>query len=217
MDWWTLPLLTLVYGRMGISELLWRWYVVLLPRVWEPCSLEAWSVGTMLYDWGRKVPLPLCMWASADLSGAAKAWKGRGAAFWLFVCMSCLSVWSYGSLSLFPSSFLSLFSLSLFFLYLSPCVSFFSLFFHLTLFFSSKPGLTSSCNNDTPLDGWNLQQDAQRFPPHLDFCVKVKCAMSGSPFECVLLQRASKCSADAVHMFSGIVCLRLFLILTWNG
>ena len=48
------------YG-MDISELLWWWYVVLLPRVWEPCSLEARSVGTMLYDWGRKVRLPLCM------------------------------------------------------------------------------------------------------------------------------------------------------------
>ena len=117
--------------RMDISELLQRWYVVLLPRVWDPCSLEAWSVGTMLYDWGRKVPLPLCMWASADLSGAAKAWKRRGAASWLFVCMSCLSVWSHGSLShtLFPSSFLSFFSLSLFSFY-----NFFLFFISLLIF-----------------------------------------------------------------------------------
>ena len=134
MDWWTLPLLTRIYlppaYRMDISELLRRWYVVLLPRVWDPCSLEAWSVGTMLYDWGCKVHLPLCMWASAYLSGAAKAWKGRGAASWLFVCMSCLSVWSHDSLSLFPSSFLFLF-------FLSPCFFSFLFFFSFLSFFIS--------------------------------------------------------------------------------
>jgi hypothetical protein len=172
-------ILTASIYRIDISELLRRWYVVLLPCVWEPCSLEARSVGTMLYDWGCKVRLPLCMWASADLSGAVKTWKGRGAASWLFVCMSCLSVRSHGSLTLSIFLSLSFLSLSLFVSFI-----FLSLFFYLS-FFSSKPWLTPSWNKDTPLVGWNLQQDAQRFPPHLEFYMKVKSAMSGSPFECV--------------------------------
>jgi len=159
-------------------------------------------------------------------SGAAKAWKGSEAFSWLYACVSCLSVWSQdrmefyvkvaGSLPLFPSSFLS-FCFSLFIFFFS--LLFFSFYFlYLSpLFFSSKPGLTPSWNKNTPLDGWNLQRDAMRLPPHLDFCVKVKCVMSGLLLSVFPLQRASKCSADAVLMFAGIVCPLFFLIVTWNG
>ena len=96
------------------------------------------------------------------------------------LCESC-------RLSPLLSFFLSLFHFLclyffLFFFFIS--LSFF-FFFFTSLFFSSKPGLTPSWNKDTPLDGWNLQCDAMLFPSHLDFCVKVKCVMPGSPFECV--------------------------------
>ena len=118
---------------MEVSKLLERWCVILLPRVCEPCSLEAWSVGTMLYDWGRKVRLPLCMWASADLSGVAKAWKERGAGF-LIVCvhelLECVEPWLSLTLSFFLSlfsSFLSFF-LSSFFISLPFFLSFFLFF-----------------------------------------------------------------------------------------
>jgi len=83
----------------------------------------------MLYDWGRKVRLPLCMRASADLSGVAKALKGREAGF-LIVCvhelLECVEPW----LSLTLSFFLSLFFFSL---------SFFLLFLSLSSFFLSFP------------------------------------------------------------------------------
>ena len=178
---------------MDDSELLWWWRVLLMPHVWEPCSFEAWSIGTMPYDWGSKVWPPSCMWASANLNGAAKAWKGRGAASWLLVCMSCLSVWSHGSLSLFLS------------LYFFVFLSLFSFFFFLSLsfFFLSKPGLTSSCNKDTSLDGWNLQRDAQRFSSHLDFYAKVKCAISGSPFGYVPTPKSIKVFSSCNPHFLG--------------
>ena len=134
-------------------------------------------VGTMLYDWGRKVRLPLCMWASADLSGVAKAWKGRGAGF-LIVCvhelLECVEPWLSRTLSFFLSHFF-------FFFFFFISLPFFSFFSSLS-FFLSKLGLTPSWNKDTPLVGWNLQRDAQRFSSHLDFYAKVKCAISGSPF-----------------------------------
>ena len=140
------------------------------------------------------------------LSGAAKAWKGSEAFSWLYAPMSCLSVWSQdrmefcvkvaGSLPLFPSSFLSFFfSLFILFIFLFSLFFFYffnislSLFFVTTLFLS-KLRLTPSWNKDTPLDGWNLKRDAMRFPPHLDLCGKVKCVMSGSPFECVPIPKS---------------------------
>ena len=67
------------------------------------CDTPASCVGTMLLG------------GLINLSGVAKAWKGRGAASW-FVCVCYLSVWSHGSLTL--SFFFSLF-FSLFFIYLS--------------------------------------------------------------------------------------------------
>ena len=97
-----------------------------------PCDTLALCVGTMLLG------------SLINLSGAAKAWKGRRAASW-FVCVCCLSVWSHGSLTL--SFLFSLFFY--FFIYLSPY--YFFLFFS-PLFFS-KLGLTPSWNKDTPLFG----------------------------------------------------------------
>ena len=98
------------------------------------------------------------------------------------------------TLSFFLSLFLFLslyFFIFFFYIYFFISLSFFSSFFHLS-FFSSKPGLTPSWNKNTPLDGWNLQCDAMRYLPHLDFCVKVKCVMSGSPFECVPTPKSIK-------------------------
>ena len=154
---------------------------------------------------------PFCIWASANLSRVAKAWKGRGTASWLFVCMSCLSVWSHGSLSLFPSSLLSL-SLFLFFYSSFLCISL--LIFFLSLFWS-KSGLTPSWYKDTLLDGWNLT--LSDFPDTWTFVWKSSAQCWGLLSSVFPLWRASKCSVDAVHMFLGIVCLWLFLILTWNG
>ena len=119
------------------------------------------------------------------------------------------------TLSFFLSlSLFFLFSLFFFFLYL--CL--FSFFFT-SLFVSSKPGLTPSWNKDTPLDGWNLKRDAMRFPPLLDFCVKVKCVMSGSPFECVPTPKSIKvfswCSAYVLgHRMSPVLLNRH---LKWLG
>ena len=108
---------SILTARWMSRKLLEWWCVILLSRVCEPCSLEAWSVGTMLYDWGRKVRLPLCMWASADLSGVAKAWKGRGAGL-LIVCvhelLECVEPWLSLTLFLLPFSRF-LFSLFIFF------------------------------------------------------------------------------------------------------
>ena len=122
---------------MDVLKLLERWCVILLPRVREPCSLEAWSVGTMLYDWGRKVRFPLCMRASADLSGVAKASKGRGAGF-LIVCvhelLECVEPWLSLTLSFFLSLYFFPLSLFLFFSFLSFFLFFISLFF-LSFFF----------------------------------------------------------------------------------
>ena len=138
---------------------------------------------------------PFCIWASANLSRVAKAWKGRGTASWLFVCMSCLSVWSHGSLSLFPSSLLSLFFL---FFYSSFFCNSLLIFFSLFL----KQVRANTFLEQGYSFGW-LELDAQRFSWHLDFCVNVKCAMSGSPLSVFQLQRALMCSADAVLMFSS--------------
>ena len=158
---------------------------------------------------------PFCMWAIANLSRVAKAWKGRGVASWLFVCMSCLSVWGHGSLSLFPSSLLSLslslslflFFLLFFFMYLSP---------YIFLSFSwSKSGLTPSWNKDTLLDGWNLTLND--FPDTWTFVWKSSVQCRGLLSSVFQLRRASKCSADADLMFSGIVCPSFFLIVIWNG
>jgi hypothetical protein len=92
----------------------------------------------MLYDWGRKVRLPLCMRASADLSGVAKASKGRGAGF-LIVYVHELLYCVEPRLSLTLSFFLSFCLFSLFpffhlFLSLSPFFSFFSSHFFLFFF-----------------------------------------------------------------------------------
>jgi len=164
-------------------------------------------------------------------SGAAKAWKGSEAFSWLYACVSCLSVWSQdrmefyvkvvGSLLLFPSSFFSfVFSLFIFFTFLFFYFFYISLllfFFFSPLFLSSKPRLTPSWNKDTPLDGWNLKRDAMRFPPHLDFVWKSSVQCRGLLLSVFPFQRASKCSYDAVLMFSDIVCPLFFLIVTWHG
>ena len=96
-------------------------------------------------------------------------------------------------------------------------ISFFFPFLNSYLF-SSKLGLTPSWNKETPLDGQNLQRDAQRFPPHLDFCVKVKCAI-GSPFECVPTPKSIKvfswCSSHILgHRMSHVLLNRH---LKWLG
>ena len=177
---------------MDVTKLLEPWCVILLPHVCEPCSLEAWSIGTMLYDWGRKVRLPLCMWASADLSGATKAWIGKRSSL-LIVCvyelLECVEPW----LSLTLSFFLSL-----------------SLFF--SLFFLSHSFSQAS-------QGWHLlvtmillwmagtcSKTLSDFPHTWTFVWKSSVQCQGLLLSVFPLQRASKCSADAVLMFSDIVC-----------
>ena len=151
----------------------------------------------MLYDWRHKVRLPfgckpvstrveqqrprkeedhpldcICAWAGwVKLCGARTEWSFM----WRLPSRSSLFPSSFLSFSLFFKS-LSFFLFLFLFFYLSPLFS----FFLTSHFFSSKLGLTPSWNKDTPLDGRNLQCDAQRFPPHLDFCVKVKCAIGVS-------------------------------------
>ena len=99
-------------------------------------------------------------------------------------------------------------SLSLFLFFLS-----FSPFFHLS-FLSSKLELTPSWNKDTPY-GWNLQRDPQQIPPQLYFCVKVKCVISRSPFECVLTPKSIKvynwCSPPVLGHRTSLAPLNLNL------
>ena len=180
-DWWTLPLLTWVYlppaGRMDFLELLQWWRVILLPRAWEQYSLEAWSIWVEQQMLGKEDEQP------NDLCGWAT---------WVCGAMA---------LSLFPSSFLSLL--------FSPFVFFFSFLFlrSLSLSLSFKQDRADTFLKQGYSFGW-LELEAWRYAisPTLGLCVTAKCAMSGSPFECIPLQRASKCSVDAVLMFSGIVC-----------
>ena len=129
-----------------------------------------------------------------DLSGAAKAWKGRGAGF-LIVCvhelLECVEPW----LSLTLSFFLSLvfFSLSFFFSSFFLSFSLFSFFSSLFFFFFEQ------ARSDTFLkQGYSFgclelcSKTLSDFPPHLEFCVKVKCAMPGSPFKCVPTPKSIK-------------------------
>ena len=118
------------------------WRVILLPREWEQCSLEAWTIWLEHQRLGKEEEQPLdclCAWA---------AWACGAMALSLSL-----------SLSLFPSFFLSFSSLFFFFYNFSLFLSL-SLFFLFFLFFQSKPRLTPSWNKDTPLVGWNLQRDA---------------------------------------------------------
>ena len=123
-----------------------------------------------------------------DCMRAWAAWVCGARTGWSFM-------WRLSALShSFLLPFSLLFSLSFFsFLYfLFFYISLLFFFFFTSIIFLSKPRLTPSWNKDTPLDGWNLKCDAIRFPPHLDFCVKVKCAMSGSPFECISTPKSIK-------------------------
>ena len=181
---------------MDVSKLLERWCVILLPRVCEPCSLEAWSVGTMLYDWGRKVRLPLCMRASADLSGVAKAWKGRGAGF-LIVCvhelLECVEPWLSLTLSFFLSLFF--FSLSVFFSssFFSLSLFFFLFLFFPPLFFLSKLGLTPSLNKDTPWRVGTCSETLSDFPHTWTFVWRSSVQCRGLLSSVFQLRRAPKC------------------------
>ena len=173
------------------------------------CDTPASCVGTMLLG------------GLINLSGAAKAWKGRGVASW-FVCVCCLSVWSHGSLTLssffshfffyfFPHISLSLlFFLSLFFIYLSPYYYFFSFFEQARPDTFLKHGYSF---------GWlELAARCSVISPTLGLlCESQVCNNGGLLLSVFQVQRVSKCSADAVLKFSGIVCPLFFLIITWNG
>ena len=183
---------------MDISKLLQRWCVILLPRAWEQCSLEAWSVGkmSMIID-ARYVSL-LCMWASADQSGPAKAWKGTGAASW-FLCAWAAWVCGAMALSLFPSSFLSFFPLSFFYFFEQARSDTFL-----------KQGYSFGCLE-------LCSETLNDFPHTWTFVWKSSVQCRGLLSSVFQLQRASKCSADVVLMFSSIVYPLFFLIVPWNG
>ena len=147
-------------------------------------------------------------------SGAAKAWKGSEAFSWL--CVSYLSVWSqdrkefYVKVLALSHSFLLPFSLYFFiFLYLS--------LFFTSLFFQASQGwhLLKRRILLWMAGTWNVT--LCDFPHTWTFLWKSSVQCRGLLLSVFPLQRASKCSANAVLMFSGIVCPMFFLIVTWNG
>jgi hypothetical protein len=171
------------------------------------------------------------MWVSVDLSEAAKTWKERGAT-WSFVCISYIE-WNCVepgpdevlcndcrlslSLSLFPSSILSLFYIYIY-IY-SPFFIHFLIF--LLVFFLSL--IFKQAKVDTLKQGYTfgwLEHAARRsanFPHTWTFLWKSCVQCSGLLFKCVPLQGASKCTADAVLMFFGFICHLFFLIVAWNS
>jgi len=131
----------------------------------------------------------------------------------LFVCMSCLSVWSHGSPSLFPSSFLSFSFLSLyFFLFLSLSLSFFISF---PLFFFEQARSNAFLKQRYSFGCLELCNEALTdFLHTLTFVCKSSVQCRGLLSSVFQLQRASKCSADVDLIFLGIVCPLFFLIVT---
>ena len=120
------------------------------------------------------------------------------------------------SLSFFFSLFLYFFFSLFLFLSLSLFYLSFPLFFHLS-FFLSKLGLTPSWNKDTPWRVGTCSETLSDFPHTWTFVWKSSVQCRGLLSSVFQLRRASKCSADADLMFSGIVCPSFFLIVIWNG
>ena len=161
MDWWTIPLLTIVYLLLdGCLE-------IVAAMV---CDTPALCVRTLfirgMICWHN------ALWLRAQgtspfvhVSKCQSQWSSKGLERKRSSVLDCLcawAVWVCGAMAL-PHSFLLPFSLFFFSLFLSFFFSLFlflslSLFFYLFLFFSSlfflrKLGLTPSWNKDTPLDG----------------------------------------------------------------
>jgi hypothetical protein len=140
-----------------------------------------------------------------QLEGMLKKWC---------LIMWCLLAFSYSSSSPFPFYFSLVFFCFLFFFIIIIFFYFSFSFFLLFFSFSSKAELTSPLNQDSLWYGWNLWRDSHHPPPHLGFCVKAKCAIAGSPFECVPSPKSIRCIFDAAPMFSSIVCPLFFSIST---
>ena len=128
-------------------------------------------------------------------------------------CLCAWAAWVCGAMAL--SHTLSFFLTLSLFSFIFFLLSFFNLSPYFSLSFLSKVRLTPSWNKDTPLDGWNLT--LSDFPHTWTFVWKSSVQYWGLLLSVFQLQRASKCSADAVLIFLGIAYPLFFLIFTWNG
>ena len=156
MDWWTIPLLTIVYLLLdGCLK-------IVAAMVCDTLASCVWTLFIRgMICWHN------ALWLRAQgtspfvhVSKCQSQWSSKGLERKRSSVLDCLcawAVWVCGAMAL-PHSFLLPFSLFLFslflffhlFLSLSPFFSFFSS--HFFLFFLSKLGLTPSWNKDTPLD-----------------------------------------------------------------